>query len=138
MFGVLRVTPACLYGTETLALTEAQQHRLRVREAQLGAANSSGEESRREEDGRTERGDKGCERAFRGGWWRTAKVDGACGENGRRSSDKGSRCIRSGRQEEKRETAIEMGGVRDKKRREGKSRRMLQKKKRATEDNGGN
>ena len=40
------------------------------------------------------------------------KVGRACWENGRRSPDKDSRCVPRGRQE-KRKTAIEMGGLRE-------------------------
>ena len=38
-----------------------------------------------------------------------------CGENGRRSPDKASRCTLRGGSQEKRKTATEMGGLRDKK-----------------------
>ena len=50
------VTPSCLYGTETLALTELQQQRLQVCEnswvrKQLGTKNSKSKEGRQTKDG---------------------------------------------------------------------------------------
>ena len=50
----------------------------------------------------------------------------AYGENGRRSPDKERRCIPRGRQEEKRETAVEVGGLREKRRQERGSRSKLE------------
>ena len=57
-------------------------------------------------------------------WGEPAKVGGTCGENGRRSPDKESRWTPRGRQEEKRK----MGGLREKRRQEGRSRRKLEGK----------
>ena len=45
------VTPACLYGTETLALTELQQHRLQVCENNWVQKNSKSNESRQAKNG---------------------------------------------------------------------------------------
>ena len=45
------VTRACLYGTETLALTELQQQRLQVCGQQLGTKNSKSNEGRQAKNG---------------------------------------------------------------------------------------
>ena len=45
------VTPACLYGTETLALTELQQHRLQVCGKKLGPKNSQSNQGRQAKNG---------------------------------------------------------------------------------------
>ena len=46
------VTPECLYGTETLAMTEQQQHQRRqVCENKLGTKSSKGNEGRQEKNG---------------------------------------------------------------------------------------
>ena len=63
---------------------------------------------------------------------------GASGENGRRSSVKESRCMPIGRQEEKRKTATEMGGLREQRRRECRSRRKLEGKSTRQKITGGN
>ena len=45
------VTPTCMYGTETLAMTELQQQRLQVCEKQLGTKNSKSNDGRQEKNG---------------------------------------------------------------------------------------
>ena len=54
------VTPACLYGTETLAMTEQQHQRRQVSENKLGTKSSKSNEGRQEKNGGVKGTDGEC------------------------------------------------------------------------------
>ena len=77
------VTPACLYGTETLAMAERQQQRLQVCENNWVRKNSKSNESRQEKNGGVKRRYRSAEALDREtGEEQTTTVGRTCAKDG--------------------------------------------------------